>query len=85
MSASNEWTEWHLTPRGWEIGSEKMDFSPVRVRNPPTDRALSVKYNEYIATGFTKMEAIQSEIWRSNDESAITGLLDKFGRAPRQL
>ena len=23
MSASNEWTEWHLTPRGWERGSEK--------------------------------------------------------------
>jgi hypothetical protein len=28
MAVSNEWTEWHLTPRGWEFGDEKTDFSP---------------------------------------------------------
>ena len=27
MALSEEWTERHLTPRGWELGSEKTDFS----------------------------------------------------------
>lgn len=26
MSASNELTAWHLTPGGWECGTEKTDF-----------------------------------------------------------
>ena len=27
MSASNEWFEYHFTPRGWESGSSKTDFN----------------------------------------------------------
>ena len=26
MKPSNEWTEWHLTPQGWERGTEKTDL-----------------------------------------------------------
>jgi len=29
MSASKEWTEWHLTPTGWVRGSEKVDYQGV--------------------------------------------------------
>ena len=25
MSISHEWAEWHLTPRGWEVGTRKCD------------------------------------------------------------
>src|SRR5574343_541972 len=29
MAASSEWTEWHLTPRGWVRGSDQRDFAGV--------------------------------------------------------
>ena len=38
MAASNEWTEWHLTPRGWEEGSGRLDGVGVTHAEPPTDR-----------------------------------------------
>ena len=40
MSYSDEWTEWHLTPRGWERGSERTDGPDVEFKEPPADRVL---------------------------------------------
>lgn len=44
MSLENEWTEWHLTPRGSEAGSTKRShFGPDAEveRRPPSDRVLT--------------------------------------------
>ena len=43
MTASYEWTEYHLTPLGWVRGTVKTDFDREDVE-PPADRILSVRY-----------------------------------------
>lgn len=85
MSASNEWTEWHLTPRGWERGTEQIDFGDPQVKETPTDRVLSFKYREYMGSMYSRTERTCAEIWRGSDETSIAGLLVKFGTAPRRL
>lgn len=84
MSASNEWTEWHLTPKGWERGTEKEDFRRID-RDPPTDRVLTAKYREYLSSSFSTMDKSSEVIWKCDDETSIAALLAKFGEAPRQL
>jgi len=84
MSASNEWTEWHLTPDGWQRGTEKEDFRRVD-REPPVDRVLTVIYREFISSSFSPMEKSSYVEWQSNDAAAITALTAKYGPAPEHL
>jgi hypothetical protein len=84
MSASNEWTEWHLTPNGWERGTEKEDFRRVD-REPPADRVLTVVYREFMSSRFSPMEKSSRIEWRSDDVAIITALTAKYGAAPQQL
>jgi len=56
MSASNEWTEWHLTPRGWERGTEKEDFRRID-RERPTDRVWTTKWIEQQGHAYGNMQA----------------------------
>jgi hypothetical protein len=84
MSASNEWTEWHLTPRGWERGTEKEDFNVIR-RDAPNDRFLTVKWYEYLGYSMSKMQKGHDEIWRSSDEQKVNEYIIKFGEAPKSL
>lgn len=84
MAASNEWTDWHLTPRGWERGTEKDDFKRVD-RDPPPDRVLSSRFKEYVASVYSKYERTSSITWRSADSALIETLLEKFGPPPEHL
>jgi hypothetical protein len=84
MSASNEWTEWHLTSTGWQRGTEKEDFRRVD-REPPPDRVLTVIYKEFISSRFSPMENSSEIAWRSRDEAAIAALTAKYGPAPERL
>jgi len=84
MSASNEWTLWHLTPRGWERGSEKVDFRDVNEKPPPSDRVLTFKYREFMGSMSSPMEKTCVEVWR-DEVDHVTDLLAKFGPAPRNL
>jgi hypothetical protein len=84
MSASNEWTEWHLTPRGWERGTEKEDFRRVD-REPPADRVLTVVYRQFLSSSYSKMEESLDTTWQSHDATAIAVLKEKFGSPPQQL
>jgi hypothetical protein len=52
MSASREWTEWHLTPSGWQRGSKETDFAPATKVEPPEDRVLSCVYKETVASSY---------------------------------
>lgn len=85
MSASNEWTLWHLTPRGWERGTEKTDFGEADEKPAPNDRVLTVKYREFMSSMFSSIEKTRDEVWRSQDERLVADLLAKFGPAPRSL
>jgi hypothetical protein len=84
MSASNEWTEWHLTPRGWERGTEKQDFGRVD-REPPADRVLTVVYGQFMGSSFSRMQESLDTTWQSHDTAAIAALKDKFGPPPQEL
>ncbi|OGR05262.1 MAG: hypothetical protein A2511_05810 [Deltaproteobacteria bacterium RIFOXYD12_FULL_50_9] len=83
MSASNEWTIWHLTPRGWEAGSKKTDFAPVKEKTPPPDRVLSCDFREVYSSIFSKPARTEKELWRGQDKEKIEELLKKFGGCPK--
>jgi hypothetical protein len=84
MSASNEWTEWHLTPAGWVRGTEKEDFRKIE-REPPPDRVKTVVNRQYLSSPFSRMDETQNVEWSSKDKTAITSLEARFGPAPRAL
>jgi len=82
MSASYEWTEWHLTPAGSIRGSERTDFRRDVV-DAPADRVLTVRYIDE-NSGYSAHQS-HSEEWRSPDGATVHALLDKHGPAPARL
>lgn len=85
MSASKEWTEWHLTPRGWEIGSERVDSAGITERVPPSDRVLTCQYREDLPSMYSKLDRATTELWRHADSARIQSLLEQFGPCPEHL
>jgi len=86
MALSKEWTEWHLTPRGWECGSTKTDFASTTVeRPPPADRVLTVRFHERVSDMHSKAERWIDEEWQADDVASVKALLERFGPAPEQL
>lgn len=85
MSASNEWTNWHLTPQGWEKGSRRLDHEGTTKFPAPDDRVLTVRYEEYLGSLAGKADIGHTEIWRSKDEKTIAKLIEVYGKAPNQL
>lgn len=83
MSASNEWTDWHLTPDGWERGTEKTDFSTERV-DPPEDRVKTVRYREYLSSVYSDMSITTKTIWVGDEEEAAR-LEEEHGPPPNHL
>ncbi len=84
MSASDEWTEWHLTPTGWVRGTEKEDFRKIE-REPPPDRVKTVVYRQYLSSPFSRMDETHKVEWSSRDNAEITSFEAEFGPAPRNL
>lgn len=84
MSASNEWTEWHLTPRGWEEGTCKTDFKLTEV-SPPEDRVLTTRYWEFLSSRYSEADIGSKEIWRCQNDDQITALLTEFGPCPNRI
>ena len=85
MSASHEWSLWHLTPRGWEQGDWKIDFGSVRKKKFPPDRVVTCRYHERMSSVFSQIYKYVDEEWRSEDEVAVAGLLEKHGECPETL
>jgi hypothetical protein len=85
MSFSLEYTERHLTPRGWETGTERVDFGSTTHRDPPPDRVLTVRWTEEQTSPYAKMHRGIAEKWRSPDAAAVKVLLEKFGPPPDGL
>jgi hypothetical protein len=82
MSLSNEWHEYHLTPRGWEEGSEKLDFAGEKPRLIPPDRVLTLRFSDYQSCSFAKPDLSCKVVWRSKDEDAIRRLQQEHGIRP---
>jgi len=86
MSASNEWTEWHLTPRGWKGGTEKIDVEGIRETvPPPADRVLTCRYYETLPSTFSEWDRGVKQMWSTSDKKLIDELLEKFGSCPERL
>jgi hypothetical protein len=87
MAIRKEWTEWHLTPRGWEQGSTRREGRGNDWRDEPADRLLSYQYCEiHPSAGEPRITA--EETWRTKDPAALTQLeaaLAHFGAAPSRL
>ncbi|NEI54298.1 hypothetical protein GR200_32710 [Rhizobium leguminosarum] len=84
MSASNEWTEWHLTPLGWVRGDTKTDFAKTD-KPIPENRVQTVEHREFLSSSFSKLEVTNDIIWSCGDEGLIAALRAKFGDAPSRL
>ena len=76
MAIRKEWTEWHLTPRGWEQGSTRRDGRGNDWRPEPADRLLSYQHVE-LETSTTPRRVTTEETWRTKDPA----LLEQLGAA----
>ena len=85
MAASNEWTDWHLTPRGWEQGDSKLDFGAQTGRPIPADRVLTVRYSESMGSTYSKMTRGTEETWRAPDAERVEALLAEHGPCPQAI
>ncbi len=80
MPVSRQWTEWHLTPRGWLSGSSRRDGEGNVWRDEPEDRIVTFVFQEHTAT--------VEESWRSKTAEApahIERLLVEHGPCPKRL
>jgi hypothetical protein len=85
MAASDEWQERHLTPRGWIDGSYRVDGQGRVEVEPPTDRMMTVRYEEIWSLGMHSIKKGSDVMWKSEDQALINELLAKFGEAPKGL
>lgn len=83
MSASLEWTDWHLCPRGWVAGDRKRD-NGMMPASPPADRVLSTRYIEE-SNGYSPIHARHQELWRAERDDDVSALLKAHGPAPADL
>jgi hypothetical protein len=84
MSLENEWTKWHLTPRGWERGSFRRDSENEVIVPAPADRVMTCVFKEHQSCFHAKLERTVREEWRCPDQTQVDALLKKFGKYPEQ-
>ena len=87
MTIRKEWTEWHLTPRGWEQGSTRREGRGNEWRDEPADRLLSFQHIEiHGSAGHPKIST--EETWRTKEPAArqqLEAALARYGAAPSRL
>jgi hypothetical protein len=84
MAATNQWTEWHLTPRGWTSGSSKTDGLSAWV-DPPRDRVKTCVYKELVSSPPAPMTASLTTQFVSNHTERVAQLEAEHGECPRRL
>jgi hypothetical protein len=82
MSASNEWDEYHLTPKGWVRGTEKLDFGPLKEVPPPPDRYVTVREHEYQSSSFSAPDLYAEVVWEHPDKEMVSALRNEHGMNP---
>jgi hypothetical protein len=70
----------HLTDNGWVTGTERWDDGTLKLVNPPSDTAMTVRYSvpmhraPYVTTQ-----------WKTDREEYLQELVEKFGDLPQDL
>lgn len=85
MALRNEWTEWHLTPEGWQKGSTRVQGQGNSWAEEPENRALSWVYKEVETSASPEVKITHEETWRSKTATDIDALLRQHGPCPRKL
>lgn len=90
LERDDEWTCWHLTPEGWQRGSQKNRHDKTTIEIPvPDNRVMSYTYREYSrpidVSGVGGLETLLLNDWCSSDKAFVSGLLKEFGYCPRRL
>ena len=81
---SYEWTDWHLTPKGWVKGNCKTDFHQAIVVDPPKDRVLTRRYIEIISNFYAPLRIYRKNVWNNGNSEEIIRLFKQF-RYPNSL
>jgi hypothetical protein len=85
-SSMSEWTEWHLTTRGWERGFQMRESSEkITETEVPIDRVLTCRYHENVTINSTWMQKHITEIWQDSNLKIVEQMLEKFGTCPECL
>jgi hypothetical protein len=87
-TSRHEWTEWHLTPHGWESGSTRTTEAGTVWRDEPQDRLLSFVYRERSPAGGQAAAGSAEESWRTKDPAKLDTIdesLERFGECPQRL
>jgi hypothetical protein len=85
MANRKEWTEWHLTPRGWERGASRVHDQGNTWVEEPTDRVLSSVYQERETDASPGVQKWSEETWRSKKAQNTDELLKQYGPPPEKL
>lgn len=82
MSLSSESFYYHLTPKGWVLGRQELDFG-VKDAARPENCLLTVLEHRYRSSYFTDEDVTVREMWRSNNKAALEQAILEFGDKPQ--
>jgi hypothetical protein len=85
MSASKEWTEWHLTPEGWVSGSNRTDGPGVQREPDPAGSVDVWRFSETVSGIGASPHRWVSHQRRIGTEQDVAALTEKFGPCPERL
>ncbi len=85
MAPRREWTEWHLTPGGWQRGATRVQGKGNTWVDDPEDRVLSYVYQEVETTASPQVKQSLEETWRSKTAVGVEELLREHGVCPQML
>ncbi len=71
MTVRKEWTEWHLTPRGWERGATRVHGQGNTWVEEPTRPLLSCVYQELESGDPPEIKKWSEETWRSKENEKV--------------
>lgn len=74
MAFSKEYTYWHLTPNGWVKGGSKTDYGNIDSIPTPIDIVLTIKYEEYMGSSFSKVKVTEEISFEITDKNLIDKL-----------
>lgn len=84
MSASLEYTEWHLEVTGWVRGTTKTDSAYVP-KERPTDAIATFVYSEEISYFGPADERVAKKWTRQGADGEVTRAIAAHGDCPRSL
>ncbi|MEX1013922.1 MAG: hypothetical protein WDZ80_02060 [Candidatus Paceibacterota bacterium] len=84
MALSKEYQEYHLTPKGWVMGSFKGDVLGSSYEIPiPKDRVLTIACFDELPSAFSEPFYYDRVIWKLKNEQLIEKLKTKWDKKPQ--